>query len=526
MTNRPKPVVLIILDGWGVAPPSESNGITLAKTSNFNHLVASYPAMTLLASGESVGLSWGEMGNSEVGHLNLGVGKIFYQNLPRIGKAIDDESFFDNEILKKMAAHVRDNKSKLHIIGLVSDGKVHSAMKHCFALLDFAKKENIEEVFVHAFLDGRDTPFNSAGTFLHELEEKIKKTKIGKIATMHGRLYAMDRDNHWERIEKSYAAMVFGKSEDIFPDFEKALEVSYKEKIFDEEFVPCLLKNKENSLIENNDAVIFFNYRADRARELTKAFVLDEFDKFNRGNKLKNLFFATFTEYEDGLPVQTVFPKEEIKASLAKTISESGLRQLHIAETEKYAHVTFFFSGGLEEPFQGEDRVVIPSPRVISYAETPEMSAGKIKDNLIKEIVNDKYDFAVVNFANPDMVGHTGDLPATIKAIEFVDKCLGELISVILEKNGVAIITADHGNAEELLNLQTSEMDKEHSTNPVPMIIVGKKYEGKTIEDVDLVGHDLSLVQPIGLLSDVAPTILKIMGLEIPKEMTGKPLIE
>ncbi|MFA6537103.1 MAG: 2,3-bisphosphoglycerate-independent phosphoglycerate mutase [Patescibacteria group bacterium] len=527
MPNRPKPVVLVILDGWGIAPPVDSNAVTSARTPNFNSYVANYPAMTLLASGESVGLSWGEMGNSEVGHLNLGVGKIFYQNLPRIGKSIDDESFFSNSVLQKAVEHVKKNNGKLHLMGLVSDGKVHSAMKHCLALLDFAKRMEIKDVLVHAFLDGRDTPFNSAQNFLAELQEKIDKLKIGRIASLHGRLYAMDRDNHWERIEKSYSAMVLGKAEETFADYTKALELSYKDKVFDEEFVPCLIgKNIEQNLVKDNDAVVFFNYRADRGRELTKTFVLDNFEQFKRGEKLQNLFFATMTEYEEGLPVEIIFPREEIKASLPKQIALAGLRQLHVAETEKYAHVTFFFSGGEENPFEGEDRLVIPSPRVDSYSRTPAMSAGKLKETLVKEIVDDKYDFIVVNFANPDMVGHTGDLGATVAAVEFTDKCLGELIHVILEKDGVALITADHGNAEELLNLQTGEMDKEHSTNPVPFIVVGRKYEGRTTEEVELVGHDLSLIQPIGLLSDIAPTILKIMGLEIPKEMSGKPLID
>ncbi len=527
MQRRPRPVVLIILDGWGIAPPAEGNAITLAKTPNFQKLVSSYPAMTLLASGESVGLSWGEVGNSEVGHLNLGVGKIFYQNLPRITKAIDDGSFFENETLLRAVEHVKKNNGRFHLLGLCSEGKVHSSLVHLFALLEFAQQQGLKDVPIHAILDGRDTPFNSGLNFLKEIEEKTKKFKVGYIATIHGRLYAMDRDNHWERVEKSYRTIVDGVSEDNFVNFGEAISQSYEEKVYDEEFVPCTIgKNRESSRVRNGDAVIFFNYRADRGRELTKAFISEDIDKFNRGNKINNLFFATMTEFEDGLPVEVIFPREEIKTSLPKVISEHGLKQLHIAETEKYAHVTFFFSGGVENPFENEDRVVIPSPRVDSYAETPEMSAKKITENLVKEIVRDKYDFIVVNFANPDMVGHTGNLPATIQAVEFVDKCLGELINVILEKNGVALVTADHGNAEELFNLQTSEMDKEHSTNPVPLIIVGKDFEGKTIEDVDLVGHDLSLIQPIGLLTDVAPTILKIMNLEIPIDMTGKPLVD
>ncbi|NQT49279.1 2,3-bisphosphoglycerate-independent phosphoglycerate mutase [Candidatus Kuenenbacteria bacterium] len=527
MKSIPKPVALIVLDGWGVAPESEGNGVTLAKTPNYDKYVSSYPAMTLLASGEAVGLSWGEMGNSEVGHLNLGVGKIFYQNLPRIDKAIEDNSFFENEVLKKAIEHTKKHNSKLHLLGIISQGKVHGVNTHCYALLELAKKQGVKDVFVHAFLDGRDSKFDSGKTFIKELEEKIKEIKVGEIASLHGRLYAMDRDNRWERVEKTFKVLVEGKSEEYDKNPVSSIEKSYKDKVYDEEFVPVVIgkEGAPTAVIEDNDAVICFNYRADRARQLAHAFVLDKFDKFDRGEKIKNLFFASMTEYEKGLPVEVIFPKEEIKTSLPKVISEKGFKQLHIAETEKYAHITFFFAGGVEDPYEGEDRIVIPSPKVASYDEKPEMSARKVTDDLLKEILSEKHDFIILNYANPDMVGHTGQIKETVKSIETIDKYLGEVVEMILSKNGLAIIVADHGNAEELTNLQTGEKDKEHSTNPVPCLIIGKDYEGKTIEDVQTVGNDLSLVQPTGLLSDVAPTILKIMGIDAPDDMTGRPLI-
>ena len=527
MQDIPKPVVLIILDGWGIAPHSDGNGVTLAKTPNFDKYVDHYPAMTLLASGEAVGLSWGEMGNSEVGHLNLGVGKIFYQNLPRIDKSIEDETFFEMEALKKAIQHVQKHKSKLHLMGLVSEGKVHGMSQHCYALLELAKKNKVKDVFVHAFLDGRDSPYNSGKQFISELKEAIKDVGAGEIASLHGRMFAMDRDNRWERVEKTYKVLTEGKSEEYYKDPIKAIEESYKNKVYDEEFIPAVIGKADDATatIGNNDAVIFFNFRADRARQLTHAFVNDQFDKFNRPAKLQNLLFVTMTEYEKDLPVQVVFDKEEIKVTLSKVISDKGHKQLHIAETEKYAHVTFFFSGGLEDPYEGEDRIVVPSPKVASYSEKPEMSAKKVTSELSSQILNGKHDFIVVNYANADMVAHTGEIKETIKSVETVDRHLGEIVDLVLSKGGQAVVVADHGNAEELVNLQTNEKDKEHSTNMVPCLIIGKEFEGKTIEDVKMVGNDLSLVQPIGLLSDVAPTVLKLMGIDIPDEMSGRPLI-
>ncbi len=519
---RPRPVVLAILDGWGIAPKSQGNAIANAATPNFDRMVTTYPAMTLRASGDEVGLSWGEMGTSEVGHLNLGTGRIFYQTLPRINKAIDDGSFFKNQTLLEAADYVKKNKSSLHLMGLVSNGRVHTTIEHLYALLKFAKEQKLKKVFIHVFLDGRDTIYNSGEGFVKKLQAKIKEYGVGKIATLSGRFYAMDRDNRWDRTEKAYRAIAEGKSEEYFSDPLEAIRASYEKEVFDEEFVPVVIveRRKPVAVLEENDAIIFFNYRADRAREMTKAFVLENFDKFQRDNFFPNLFFATMTEYERGLPVKVVFSPEEIKICLAKVLSDAGLKQLHIAETEKYAHVTFFFNGMREEEYPGEDRIIVPSPRVASYDKKPEMSARIISERVVKEIMAQKYDFIVVNFANADMVGHTGNYEATREAVEVVDKCLGEIADVTLPMGGVMVITADHGNAEETVNLETGKMDKEHSTNSVPLILAGKEFEGQGAPDADL-----SLTNPVGVLADVAPTILKIMAIRQPDEMTGTALI-
>lgn len=523
---RPKPVVLAILDGWGIAPKGEGNAVTLAKTPNMDKFIATCSVMTIRASGGEVGLSWGEMGTSEVGHLNLGTGRIFYQTLPRINKSIDDGSFFENSTLKEAAKHVQKNRSSLHMMGLVSAGKVHTTIEHLFALLKFAREENLKKVYIHAFLDGRDTVYNSGIDFIKKLQAKIKEYGVGQIATLSGRFYAMDRDNRWDRVEKAYKAIALGESDQYFSDPIAAIRASYDKKVYDEEFIPTVIgkHKKPTATIQEKDAIIFFNYRADRARQLTRTFVLKDFDKFER-SFFPNLFFATMTEYEKGLPVKIVFPPEEIKTCLAKVLAEAGLKQLHIAETEKYAHVTFFFNGMREEEFKGEDRIIIPSPRVASYDQKPEMSAPQITDKLVKEIVAQKYDFIVVNFANADMVGHTGNLEATIKAVQTVDECLGEITNVILSLGGVLLITADHGNAEEIVNLQTNEMDKEHSTNPVPFILVARGLQEGGLGSAPVPEGDLSLIPPVGVLADVAPTILKIMDISKPEEMTGAALI-
>ena len=524
--ERPKPVVLIILDGWGVAPASKSNALSIAKIPTYNNLIKNYPAMTLQSSGESVGLSWGEIGNSEVGHLNLGSGKLIYQNLPRIDKSIADESFFENEKFLEAIKLAKKAGKSLHLFGLFTSGGVHASMNHFFALIELCKKQKIKNVFVHAILDGRDMPFNSGIDLINKAQEKLKEAKVGKIASIAGRFYAMDRDNHWERNVLAYNAMAKGESPEKFDDPVKAVQASYDKKIYDEEFVPTVIveNNKPIAVIDDGDSVIFFNFRSDRARQMTKAFVLPGFEKFEI-KPLKKLYFVTMTEYEKDLPVEIAFPTETINEPLAKIISDAGLKQLHIAETEKYAHVTFFFNGGKEDPFKGEDRILIPSPRVASYDQKPEMSAKEVTKKINEAIMKEQYDFIAVNFANGDMVAHTGNLKATIKACEVVDSCLKQLIEVILAKDGVALITADHGNAEELVNLQSGKIDKEHSTFPVPFLIIGRQWEGKTAGLPEGPNSDLSLVQPSGLLSDVAPTILKVMELEKSKEMTGKSLI-
>jgi 2,3-bisphosphoglycerate-independent phosphoglycerate mutase len=520
----PKPVVLIILDGWGVAPPSKGNAITLAKTPFFDYLVNQYPTMTLQASGEAVGLPWGKMGNSEVGHLNLGAGRIVYQSLPRIDKSIKDGSFYSRPAFLKVIKHVKKNKSGLHLLGLTSSGCVHSDISHLFALLELAKKKGLRKVYVHAILDGRDMPRDSGIDFIKKLVEQMKKLRIGKLATISGRFYTMDRDNHWERVIKAYQAMVEGRADKTFKDPIRAVNTSYKEKIYDEEFVPVVITHRDKPVgkVTDGDGIIFYNFRPDRAREMTSAFVLPEFDKFSR-TKISKLLFVTMTEYREGLPVEVVFPPEKIEYPLARIISDGGLKQFHIAETQKYAHVTYFFNGGQEELFKGQNNFLVPSPRVASYAKKPEMSASQISKELCKEVNSNKYDFVVVNFANLDMVGHTGDLAAVIQAAEVVDKLLENVVETILARGGLALVIADHGNAEQMINLRTGEIDKEHTTNPVPFIIVGTSF-AKASEDKEEIS-DLSLIAPVGVLADVAPTILKIMGLKQPEEMNGRALI-
>ncbi len=482
--------------------------------------------MTLQASGEAVGLSWGEIGNSEVGHLNLGSGKLLYQNLPRINKAITDGSFFKNAKFLEAVSRAKKNKTALHLMGLASSGGVHSSIEHLFALMELCAKQKLKEVYIHAFLDGRDMPYNSGVDFIAKIQQKIKEYGVGEIATIAGRFYAMDRDNHWERAVLAYNAMAKGESKEKFSDPIEAVNKSYGKKVYDEEFVPVVMENggQPVATVKTGDSAIFFNFRSDRAREITKAFVLPGFEKFKREYS-RDLYFVAMTEYEKDLPVEIAYPPEIITEPLAKVIADAGLTQLHIAETEKYAHITFFFNGGLEVEFKGEERILVPSPRVSSYAEKPEMSAKEVTKKLVKEIMEEKYDFIVVNFANCDMVSHTGDLKATIKAVEVVDDSLKQIVEVVLGKGGAVLVTADHGNGEELVNSQSNEIDKEHSTYPVPFIIVGKEWEGKTAGSLDSPNSDLSLTQPSGLLSDVAPTIIKIMGLKKPKEMTGKSLI-
>lgn len=525
--SKYRPVVLVILDGFGIAPDSDGNAITHAKMPNYLNYLKNYPAMPLYASGNEVGLMFGEMGNSEVGHLNIGAGRVYYQSCPRIDQAITSGEFFENKALLQAIEQVKKNKSKLHLVGLVSGGHVHSSDSHLFNLLELCKRNKLSsDVFVHAILDGRDCVYDSGKDFISTLLQQMKEKKVGKLASLIGRFYAMDRDNRWDRCEKAYRAIAEGKADNMADDPLKAIEESYTKKVYDEEFAPTVItqNNKPVTTVGEGDAVIFFNFRPDRARELTKAFILPGFDKFER-QRIKNLLFVTMTEYDKDLPTVVAFPPQVVHNCLAEVISKAKLTQFHIAETTKYAHVTFFLNGTIEKPFVGEDRKIIPSLKVSNFVEAPEMSAALIAKETTKAIDSGKYDFIVVNFANPDMVGHTGDIKATIKSCEVTDKALGDVVEHALAQSGVVVLTADHGNAEEVANLQTGDIDKEHSTNPVPLLIIGKDFAGQAGPGGDAPEGDLSLLNPVGMLADVAPTVLKLLGVDQPPEMTGRPLV-
>ncbi len=520
-----KLVVEIILDGWGLSPIEEGNAIASANTPIMDGLEKNYPFGPITASGLDVGLPWGEMGNSEVGHTNLGLGQVLSQHLYRISLAVEDDSFFKNSALIGACQHAEKNKSKLHLMGLTSNGGVHSHIDHLQMLLKLCNQQGIKNVYIHMFTDGRDTPPSVAINFATSLIEDIKTWGFGEIATVIGRYYAMDRDNNWGRIEKAYRCLTEGiaKHSDYATE---AIKTSYSRLILDEKIEPTNIVSHEKkpvALIENNDAVVFFNFREDRGRELTKAFVEENFQGFKR-KKLKNLYFATMTEYEKGLPVHVAFSPQKVTSPLGKVIADAGIKQLRIAETEKYAHVTYFFNGGIEEPFEGEDRKMIPSVKTKSYAENPEMSAAEVAAEVIKQIESGKYSFILVNFANPDMVGHTAELQAGIKAIETADENLGKLIDTILKNNGVALVTADHGNAEMMIDPRSHTKMKEHSANPVPLILVDpKKKKDRTDQEVLEMKFKK---KPIGRLSDITVTVLILFDLPVPEEMTGKNLLE
>ncbi len=522
-----KPVVLVVMDGWGVAPDNEGNAITHARLPFFNAGIKDYPIMTLAASGNEVGLGFGEMGNSEVGHLNIGAGRVYYQTFPRINHEISTGDFFENKALAQAVQHVKKNKSKLHLVGLLSSGNVHASMNHLYAILKLCKNARLtKQVFVHGILDGRDSPYNSGETLVRESEEYMKKIGVGSIASLCGRFYAMDRDNRWDRIEKAYRAMVEGIAEKTSVQAIKAIKNAYAEKNFDEEFLPVVITKgkKPVATIEENDAVVYFNFRPDRGRQLTEAFALPAFSKFKRTH-LKNLFFVTLAEYEKNLPVVVAYPPVIIHNSLAEVLSKNGLKQLHIAETEKYAHITYFLNGMIEDSFPGEERILVPSPLVANYVTTPAMSLERITQEVVEALDKKRFDFIAVNFANADMVGHTGDKQATIEACEAIDKALRQISEHAMAQRGVVVVTADHGNAEEVLNLQTGGIDKEHSTNPVPFMIIGKDFIGQAGSGGDPLDGDLSLLSPVGILADVAPTILKLLGVSQPEEMIGRSLV-
>lgn len=523
---RPKPVVLVVLDGWGIAPPAPSNAVTEAATPVFDRLAAEYPVWTLQASGAAVGLLWGEPGNSEVGHLAMGSGKILYQSLPKINQAISQGTFCRVPAFLQAFDHLAGRPgAKLHLLGLVSTGGVHSHQDHLFALLDCCQAQGVAP-YLHLILDGRDTPRDAAAAVVEQVTAKLTASG-GRIATLMGRYYAMDRDHHWERIERAYRAMTEGAGAATTDDAVKTILQAYQRGVYDEEFPPVVFRQAGHpvGLVTDGDAVIFFNFRADRARELTASFILPGFAKFERPY-LRELLLVTMTEYDRHLPTLVAFPPDHVPTPVADVIAQAGLRQLHLAETEKYAHVTFFFNGGREEPWPGEDRVLVPSPRSGSFATQPAMSAYALTEELIARLRQPGYDFVIVNFANPDMVGHTGDIPATIKAVEAVDVCLGKIVETVLEMGGALVITADHGNAEELVSLRTGEINKEHSTNPVPCLVVALAHAGQSAPGTpDAVGRDLSILPPSGVLADIGPTILRLLELPIPSEMTGRPLL-
>ncbi|UZP02948.1 2,3-bisphosphoglycerate-independent phosphoglycerate mutase [Clostridium botulinum] len=506
-----RPVMLMILDGFGIAPKSEGNAVSLAKKPNFDRLVANYPTSQLQASGLEVGLPEGQMGNSEVGHLNIGSGRIVYQELTRITKAIKDGDFFENESLMKAMTNAKNNNSALHLMGLLSDGGVHSHIEHLRGLLEFAKKEGIQNVYVHAFMDGRDVAPSSGKEFVEKTEAMMAEVGIGKIATISGRYYAMDRDNRWERVELAYNALVLGKGETANNAVE-AMEKSYHDNKTDEFVLPTVVleNGAPTATIKNGDSVIFFNFRPDRAREITRAINDKVFDGFKR--ETLNLTFVTMTQYDKTLEgVEVAYKPQTLANTLGEYVSSKGLNQLRIAETEKYAHVTFFFNGGVEKENPGEERVVIPSPKVATYDLKPEMSAYEVTDELLNRLDSDKYDMVILNFANPDMVGHTGVIPAAVKAIESVDECLGKIADKMLEKDGCLFITADHGNAETMIDFSTGNPFTAHTIDPVPFVWVANDTEGKAIKN--------------GKLADIAPTMLNQLGLEVPAEMTGENLV-
>ena len=505
-----KLTMLMILDGFGINENERGNAVKLAQMPNLEKILKQNPNTTLKASGLDVGLPEGQMGNSEVAHTNIGAGRVVYQDLSRITKSIEEGEFFAIPEFTEAIENCKKNHSKLHIMGLLSDGGVHSHTRHLYALLELAKRKDFEDVHIHCFLDGRDTPPASAEGYITELENKIKEKGVGRIASICGRFYAMDRDKRYERIEIAYNALVKGEGE-TSNSAVKAIEDEYQKGVFDEFVKPVLITNSENKIatIGKKDSVIFFNFRSDRAREITRALVDEDFKEF-KTRKL-NLYYVCLTEYDANMPnVHVAYKPEIIKNIFGEYISKKGLSQLRIAETEKYAHVTFFLNAGRENPYENEDRILVPSPKVETYDLKPEMSAQEVTEKVIEAIKTEKYDTIILNYANPDMVGHTGNLEATVQALEFLDNCIGKVAEEIEKKKGYLIITADHGNAEQMVDYQTGEPHTAHTTNDVPFVIIGK-------ENIKL--------NP-GRLCDIVPTMLELMELEKPEEMTGVSLIE
>ena len=502
----------MILDGFGLNEKTEGNAVAQAKTPNIDVLMNEYPCVEGNASGLAVGLPDGQMGNSEVGHMNMGAGRIVYQELTRITKEIEDGDFFQNEAILTGMKNVKDNDSSLHLYGLLSDGGVHSHITHLYGLLEMAKRQGIEKVYVHCFLDGRDTPPASGKGFIEELEAKMKEIGVGEIATINGRYYAMDRDNRWDRVEKAYRAIAYGEGQQADSAVE-AIDASYAAEVTDEFVVPTvIMKNGAPvATVNDKDTIIFFNFRPDRAREITRVFCADDFDGFDRGAR-KDVTYICFTEYDVTIPNKEIaFKKVSLTNTFGEFLAANGKTQARIAETEKYAHVTFFFNGGVEEPNEGEDRILVKSPKVATYDLQPEMSAYEVCDKLVEAIKSDKYDVIVINFANPDMVGHTGILEAAIKAVEAVDECVGKAMAAIKEVDGQMFLCADHGNAEMLVDYETGEPFTAHTTNPVPFVLYNYDPAYTLKED--------------GCLADIVPTLIEMMGMKQPAEMTGKSLL-
>ncbi len=508
-----KPVVLMILDGYGLNDKTEGNAVAMAKTPVMDELMSKYPFVRGNASGMAVGLPEGQMGNSEVGHLNMGAGRIVYQELTRITKEIQDGDFFKNEALLKAMENCKKNNSALHTFGLLSDGGVHSHNTHLYGLLEMAKRNGLEKVYVHCFLDGRDTPPASGKGYVEELEAEMKKIGVGEIATVSGRYYAMDRDKNYDRVKFAYDAMTKGEGGKAQSAAE-GVQASYDNGKTDEFVVPFVVEKNgvPVATIQDKDSVVFFNFRPDRAREITHCFCDDDFTAFDRGNRL-DLTFVCFTEYDPLIPNKDVaFHKISVTNTFGEWLAANGMKQARIAETEKYAHVTFFFNGGVEEPNPGEDRILVNSPKdVATYDLKPQMSAYEVCDKLVNAIKSDQYDVIIINFANPDMVGHTGVIPAAVKAVEVVDECVGKAVDAIKEMDGVLFICADHGNAEQMIDYETGAPFTAHTTNQVPFILVN--YED---------GYGL---REGGCLADIVPTLIQVMGKEQPKEMTGKSLL-
>lgn len=512
--NRPKPVVLCVLDGWGVNPSKEGNAVEAAGTPNLDRYEIEFPFATLGAAGENVGLPEGQMGNSEVGHLNLGAGRIVYQEITRISKSIRDGDFFKNKTLMEALERAKKQDSAVHLMGLLSDGGVHSHIDHLFGVLDLAKAIGVKRLYIHAFLDGRDVPPQSALTYFRQLDEKMDDIGLGKVATVMGRYYAMDRDNRWERVKRAYDAMVYSIGNQAYLPEQAVLE-SYENGIVDEFVEPVVIVDKDSgrpvASVKDDDSLLFFNFRSDRAREITRAFIDKDFMGFNRGVHPPRVFFVCITQYDVTFDAAVAFPPQVLTNLLADVLASHGLRQLHTAETEKYAHVTFFFNGGVESPKRGEDRVLVPSPKVPTYDLKPEMSAFEVTDVVVDAIKSDQYDFIVVNFANGDMVGHTGIFEAAVKAVEVVDSCLGRIVEMTRAKGGVIFITADHGNADQMIDFVHHQPFTAHTTNRVPLYaIMDNRFR----------------LRDDGVLADVAPTILDIMDIQKPEEMIGKSLIK